>query len=147
MVQESITRPTITSNNFEIKSTMIKMIQNNLQFRGTMKEDPNQFLQLCDTLKCNEVTNDAIRLWLFPFSLIDNTFSWLDSKAVQLGREIAVFRQVEGESFYEVWERFKMLIKKCTHHGFPDWMRLQIFYNRLDANARSGLDGAAGGPL
>ncbi|KAA3469439.1 hypothetical protein EPI10_015226 [Gossypium australe] len=40
-VQESITRPTITANNFEINPTMIQIIQNNLQFRGTMTEDPN----------------------------------------------------------------------------------------------------------
>ncbi|KAA3487318.1 Integrase-like protein [Gossypium australe] len=49
------------------------MIQDTLQFRGNMMEDPNQhlkwFLQLPDTFKYNEVSNDAIRLWLFPFSL------------------------------------------------------------------------------
>ncbi|KAA3462883.1 oligopeptide transporter 4-like [Gossypium australe] len=53
------------------------------KFRGIMTEDPNQhlkrFLQLCDTFKYNRVTDDAIRLRLFPFSLIDNAFSWLDS--------------------------------------------------------------------
>ncbi|KAA3480829.1 RING-H2 finger protein ATL63 [Gossypium australe] len=44
MVQGSITRPTIIANNFEIKSAMIQMIQNNLQFRGTIRknQDPSQ---------------------------------------------------------------------------------------------------------
>ncbi|KAA3487059.1 Integrase-like protein [Gossypium australe] len=50
--------------------------------QGTMTEDPNQhlkrFLQLFDTFKYNEVTDDAILLRLFPFSLIDNAFTWLD---------------------------------------------------------------------
>lgn len=85
MVQGSITKPTIMINNFEIKPTMIQMIHNNLQFRDTMTEDPNQhlkwFLQLCDTFKYNGVTDDAIYLQLFPFSLINNAFSWLDSQA------------------------------------------------------------------
>ncbi|KAA3473932.1 oligopeptide transporter 4-like [Gossypium australe] len=112
MVQGTIRRPAITANNFEIKPAMI---QNNLQFRGTMTGDPNQhlkwFLQLCDTFKYNGVTNDAIH----------NAFSWLDSqvpgfitkwdelvgkflqmffpisKVVQLRREIAMFKQLEGE--------------------------------------------------
>lgn len=52
---------------------------------------------------------------------------------------------MEGESFYETWEHFKMLIKKCSHKIFIEWMRLQIIYNVLDANTRSGLEGAIGG--
>ncbi|KAA3466411.1 hypothetical protein EPI10_001504 [Gossypium australe] len=36
MVQESITRAAITINNLEIKPATIQMIQNNLQFRGTL---------------------------------------------------------------------------------------------------------------
>ncbi|KAA3470067.1 Retrotransposon gag protein [Gossypium australe] len=42
------------------------------------------------------------------------------NKAVQLRREIDVFRQVEVESFYEAWECFKMLIQKYPHHRFPE---------------------------
>ncbi|KAA3486757.1 Integrase-like protein [Gossypium australe] len=48
-------------------------------FRGTMIEDPsqhlNQFIHLCDTFKYNRVTDNAIHLQLFSFSLIDNAFS------------------------------------------------------------------------
>ncbi|KAA3487564.1 Integrase-like protein [Gossypium australe] len=39
MVQEAITRLTITTNNFEIKSAMIQMIQNNLQFTTRRHQD------------------------------------------------------------------------------------------------------------
>ncbi|KAA3483571.1 Integrase-like protein [Gossypium australe] len=45
IVQRSITRLAITTNNFEIKPAMIQMIQNNLQFRDTMTEDPNQHIK------------------------------------------------------------------------------------------------------
>ncbi|KAA3462831.1 oligopeptide transporter 4-like [Gossypium australe] len=161
MVQETIARLTITTNNFEIKPAMIQMIQNNLQFRGTMIEDPNQhlkhFLQLCDTFKYNEVTNDAIRLRLFSFSLINNAFSWLDSqapgsirtwdelaekflqkffpisKAVQLRREIIVFRQMEGESFHE-WptERFTYGQKPATVKATQEDDKYQQIVDKLN---------------
>ena len=69
----SIRRPPIQSNNFEIKLTIIQMIQSLVQFRGLANDDPNlhiaNFLEICDTFKHNGVTDDAIRLRLFPFSL------------------------------------------------------------------------------
>ncbi|KAA3486810.1 myb-like protein D [Gossypium australe] len=93
-----------------------------------MTEDPNKdlkwFLQLCDTFKYNRVTNNAIHLQLFPFSLIDNAFSWLDSQAPE---SITTWDELmEGESFQE---------------------DLEMFYNGLDARVRSGQDEAAGGEL
>ena len=63
---------TIANNNFEIKPSIIQMVQNN-EFRGLQEEDPYAhiltFLNVCATFKINGVTNDAIRLRLFPFSL------------------------------------------------------------------------------
>ncbi|KAA3483523.1 oligopeptide transporter 4-like [Gossypium australe] len=79
----SIERSTINANNFEIKATTIQMIQNTLQFKENMVEDPNQylkwFLQLCDTIKYNRVSDDLVRLQLFPFSLCNNANDWIDS--------------------------------------------------------------------
>ncbi|XP_062085536.1 uncharacterized protein LOC133791633 [Humulus lupulus] len=37
------------------------------------------FIELCQTFKMNGVSNDAIRLRLFPFSLKDRAKSWLVS--------------------------------------------------------------------
>lgn len=62
-------------------------------------------------------------------------------------REIITFQKLEGEGFHEMWERFKMLIQKCSLHDLLELLQLHIFYNGLDAHAGSGLDGAKGGVL
>ena len=73
--QSSITRPAVAANNFEIKPNIIQMVQQLVQFDGLPNEDLNahiaNFLEIYDTLKINGVTEDAIRLRLFPFSLRD----------------------------------------------------------------------------
>ena len=64
----------ITNNNFEIKPSIIQMVQNN-QFGYLQGEDPYThiltFLNVCATFKINSVTDDAIRLRLFPFLVRD----------------------------------------------------------------------------
>jgi len=44
-------------------------------------QNPNNhitsFLEKCDTIKMNRVSNDAIQLRLFPFSLKDKAKSWI----------------------------------------------------------------------
>ena len=93
----------------------------------------------------SSVSEDAIRLRLFPFSLRDKAKVWLNSKApnsfttwtvsqaflskyfppcktAKLRNDITSFVQFNGESLYEAWERFKELQRRCPHHGLPDWL-------------------------
>lgn len=126
---------------------------------------------MCGTLKLNGVTNDAIRLILFPFSLRDRAKAWIysippgtvrtwdqltkaflgkyfpTSKTVQLRNQISSFMQKDGESLYEAWERFKELLRMCPHHGLEKWLRVQTFYNGLSPNTKLIVDAAAGGCL
>ena len=79
----SVIRPNIQANNFEIKPIILQMIQNSAQFSGLPSENPNAhiniFLKICDLFKQNGVSNDAIKLRLFPFSLKDKARVWLNS--------------------------------------------------------------------
>ena len=67
-----IKRPAIQANNFKIKSITLQLLQR-IQFHGLAHEDMNahilNFFEVCDTVKYNGVSDEAIRLWLLPFSL------------------------------------------------------------------------------
>lgn len=71
--QSSSVCPPVTTNNFELKPVFVQVVQQSAQFHGLLDKDPNShitgFLKVCDTLKINNVSNDATRLGLFPFSL------------------------------------------------------------------------------
>lgn len=69
------------------------------------------------------------------------------SKTMKLRMGITIFLQLEGESLYEAWERFKLMLRKCPYHDLQDWLQLQVFYNGLDGNLRSSLDGASARPF
>ena len=75
-----IRRQTINANNFELKPVLISMVQQ-AQFSGLPLDDPNihlaMFLEIYDIVKMNGVTEDTIRLRLFPFSLRDKARGWL----------------------------------------------------------------------
>ena len=75
-----IRRPAIQANNFELKSTTLQLLQR-IQYNGLSHKDPNahilNFLEVCDTVNYNGVSDDAICLRLFLFSLKDKVKHWL----------------------------------------------------------------------
>ena len=158
-IQSSIVRPAIAAKAFEIKPGTIQMVQNSVQYGGSPTEDPNMhirnFIEICDTFKFNEVSDDAVKLRLFPFSLRDKAKGWLHSlpsgsittwedlaqkfltkffpmaKTAALRNALSQFSQQSGETFCKAWERYKEMLRKCPHHGMPDWMQINSFYNGL----------------
>ena len=69
------------------------------------------------------------------------------SRIVQFRNEITSFVQLETESFYEAWERFKELLRKCPYHGIQPWVQIQTFYNGLMSQTKSIVDVVAGGSI
>ncbi|PKI58885.1 hypothetical protein CRG98_020724 [Punica granatum] len=170
----AIRRLTIPANNFELKPALIQIVQLN-QFGGYLNESPDEhiagFLQYCNMVKLNKVTDDVIRLQLFPFSLRDKARAWFNSlpqesittwtdlsskflrrfflpaKTARLRNEITNFTKFNGESLNEAWERFKEAIRKCPYHRLPDNLLIEVFYLSMDETLRSLVDAAAGGAL
>nr|GEW43670.1 reverse transcriptase domain-containing protein [Tanacetum cinerariifolium] len=108
--EDAIIIPQINANNFELKQTLINLVQH------------------------PEVPNTTIKVLLFPFSLEGKARIWLDkeplrsiltwedlvskfinqffpsSKTTYLRNEIINFLQKPNETFNEAWERFKDLL-------------------------------------
>nr|GEW39670.1 reverse transcriptase domain-containing protein [Tanacetum cinerariifolium] len=168
--EDAIVVPPINANNFELKQTLINLVQSN-QFTG--RQDPHNHLRFFNKVtsmfRHPEVPNTTIKLLLFPFSLEGKARIWLDkepprsiltwedlvskfinqffppSKTTYLRNEIINFLQKPNETFNEAWERFKDLLRQCPHHRFSEFHQLDTFYNALNSNDQDALDSAAGG--
>nr|GEV46743.1 reverse transcriptase domain-containing protein [Tanacetum cinerariifolium] len=79
--EDAIVVPQINANNFELKHTLIILVQSN-QFTG--RQDPHNHLQffnkVTSTFRHPEVPNTTIKLLLFPFSLEGQARIWLDKE-------------------------------------------------------------------
>ena len=164
----------IQANIFELKTIILQLLQG-IQFHGLAHEDPSahilNFLEVCDMVKYNGVSDNAIHLRLFPFSLKEKAKHWLTSKppnsitsldelvnkflaqffpptkVAKLRIDINNFCQYDRETFYEAWERFKDLLRKCPHHSFTKWMQVHHFYNGVSIPTRTLIDASVGGEI
>ncbi|KAL0297993.1 UNVERIFIED_CONTAM: hypothetical protein Sangu_3167600 [Sesamum angustifolium] len=117
------------------------------------------------------ITDEQLNLRAFPFSLKDKAKDWLyylpsgsietwadmkqqflqrffpASRATHLRKEIYGIRQLNGESLYEYWERFKELVASYPHHQFTESLLIQYFYEGLSGMDRRMVDAASGGAL
>nr|GEZ01222.1 reverse transcriptase domain-containing protein [Tanacetum cinerariifolium] len=79
--EDIIVVPPINANNFELKQTLINLVQSN-QFTG--RQDPHNHLRffnkVTSTFRHPEVPNTTIKLLLFPFSLEGEARTWLDKE-------------------------------------------------------------------
>ncbi|GKD26337.1 reverse transcriptase domain-containing protein [Tanacetum coccineum] len=148
---DAIVLPPILAENFELKVELLQLITSTLKYRN--------------------VSNEAIKLMLFPFSLDGAARIWLEkepprsiltcenlvskfvnhlfppSKTTNLKNDITNFQQRFDESFGEAWDRFKDLLRKCPHHCFSELHQIDTFYNALTQSDQDSLNAAAGGNL
>jgi hypothetical protein len=138
---------------FEIKTSKIRMVQHS-PFTG--KEDPNlhlqAFIQLCQTFNMDGVTQDQMRVRIFPFSLLGKALQWFHSqpaetvqnwnalmkafikeyyspgKTQSLRNKIATFAQYPTETISEAFEHFNEYTRVVPHHKFPKEDLMQKFY-------------------
>nr|GEZ44546.1 reverse transcriptase domain-containing protein [Tanacetum cinerariifolium] len=155
-------------------STHGRLVQDN-KFHGREKDNPHthisNFKMMTATLKYRDISNDAIKLMLFSYSLEDRArilyekeppnliLTWDDlinkfvnqffppSKTTHLKNEISCFKQRFEETFSETWDRFKELLRACPHHRFSELTQIDTFYNGLTEQDQDSLNAASGGNL
>ncbi|GJY94281.1 hypothetical protein Tco_0510642 [Tanacetum coccineum] len=61
--------------------------------------------------------------------------------------QLLVFQQHQDESLYDLWIRFKDIIRKVPNHGLNIWTLIEIFLKHLDSLSRHIINLAAEGDL
>nr|GEW25873.1 reverse transcriptase domain-containing protein [Tanacetum cinerariifolium] len=168
-----ITSIAIQALNFRLKNDMIQQVKNSCQFHGLPSNDANKhldkFLHVTQSIKVNGVTDDSLRLYLFPHSLTHHATSWFDhlpmnsintfeqmakmflgkyfppSMVTTLRNEIINFHQRPDESLFKAWERYKLSIDRCPNHNILPVTQIDTFYNGLTLRHRDTINAAAGG--
>ncbi|XP_061344942.1 uncharacterized protein LOC133290836 [Gastrolobium bilobum] len=121
----------IDANNYDIQLSLITLVEKTL-FGVEDYEDPHdfmdRFLRISDTTKHHGVSDDAIRLRLFPFALTRKTLRWLDRQAPNSIR---------------TWDDLaaKFFAKHFSREKYNKLVR--VFYNRMTLDSRMVVNGAA----
>ncbi|XP_068653901.1 uncharacterized protein [Aristolochia californica] len=150
---------TINANNFELKPGLISMAQQ-AQFSGSPFDDPNihlaMFLEICDTVKINGVTEDTIRLRLFPFfrgTNLEVGYNLYNREASLVGRTwlksflLNYFHLPKQPNLgARLVNSSKMILSHSMKRG-KDWLQVQMFNNGLNGQTRTIVDAASGGTL
>nr|GEZ13808.1 reverse transcriptase domain-containing protein [Tanacetum cinerariifolium] len=116
-------------------------------------------------MKQNGVSDDVLRLSLFPYSLTHHAIAWYDrlprnyihsfddmmrifllkyfppSIVTKLRNKITK----PHKSLYEAWERYKLSIDRCPNHNMILVTQIDTFYNGLTLSHRDTINAAAGG--
>nr|GEV26317.1 hypothetical protein [Tanacetum cinerariifolium] len=148
--------------------TMEKLCQPTLNGDDANKH-LDKFLHVTQSIKVNGVTDDTLRLYLFPHSLTHHATAWFDhfprnsittfekmakmflgkyfppSMVKKLRNEITNFHQRPDDSLFKAWERYKLLIDRCPNHNMLPVTQIDTFYNELTLRHRDTINATAGG--
>ncbi|GJY84199.1 reverse transcriptase domain-containing protein [Tanacetum coccineum] len=140
--ESAIVVPIINAQNFELKSSLINLVQNRI-FRGGNDEEPHAHIRHFESITNNQrypdVPNTTIKLLLFPFSLDGVAKTWIrqeppnsiltwDDLVSNLGAFQGTSKEVSSSWFF-----------------ISELHQLDTFYNSLNSNDQDALDSAAGG--
>nr|GEU78791.1 putative reverse transcriptase domain, ribonuclease H-like domain, aspartic peptidase domain protein [Tanacetum cinerariifolium] len=140
--RRSHTDPTLL-NNSEMAAEGNSDLPNSCQFHGLPGDDANKhldkFLHVTQSIKVNGVTDDALRLYLFPLSLTHHATAWF----YRLPRNsINTFEQMA--KMFLAWERYKLSIDQGPNHNMLLVTQIDTFYNGLTLRHRDTINAATG---
>ncbi|XP_057248223.1 uncharacterized protein LOC125492319 [Beta vulgaris subsp. vulgaris] len=68
-----------------------------------------------------------------------------DETTTTINRPTTAANHLSSSHNSSTWQRYKALQRQCPHHGIPEWLLIQTFYNGLKHEVRSSIDAASGG--
>nr|GEX02626.1 reverse transcriptase domain-containing protein [Tanacetum cinerariifolium] len=170
---EPITSIPIQAKDFGLRHHMIQQVQNTCQFHGLPGDDANRhidkFLEITQHMKQSGVSDDALCLSIFPYSLTHHDIAWYDrlprnsihsfvdmmrkflskyfppSMVTKLRNEITKFEQKPHKSLFEAWERYKLSIDWCPNHNMLLATQIDTFYNGMTLIHWDTINAEAGG--
>ncbi|KAF6156005.1 hypothetical protein GIB67_035362 [Kingdonia uniflora] len=155
-----------TTGQFELRNALINSLP---KFSGGEDENPYAHVRYFDDLMFhqkyrNKNKMEAMKLVLFPFSLLGKAKSWLQAlrpksitsfemltdafynkffsleKTETLRRAILRITQLHGDNLKDYLERYKGLILQCSHHGIDSWVLTRNIYDGLDAETKKTIE-------
>nr|GEY64328.1 reverse transcriptase domain-containing protein [Tanacetum cinerariifolium] len=139
---------TIQATNFGLENDMNKKVKNSCQFHGLPCDDANKhldkFLHVTQSIKVSGVTDDALRLYLFPHPLTHHATAWFDHLP---SNSINTFEQM-AKMFLDNYFLPSMVTKlrnEITNFRQRPEESLYTFYNDLTLRHRDTINAAAGG--
>ncbi|XP_070037040.1 uncharacterized protein [Nicotiana tomentosiformis] len=152
---------------------MLTLLEQRGFFIGALHQNAYKHLKgFIDTYwgrKQTNVSEDALRLRLFPFSLRGKALDWLErlpnhsistwdelaekfiAKFFSPGHmetlrdEILAFKQEPNEPLHEIWERYRTMLKECPNNDMTEAMIQQTFYRGINTTNQCVVNQLAGG--
>lgn len=141
----SIAYPAFGQTNFHLRTNVINIFENALQFFGrqtTIQIFTSQVFLICKlssiwAIEYLSISSDEIRLSLFPCTLKNQAKKWWDTfphhitscyslcnkffspnGIVHLGDEFTIFSRFDSKCYYKAYERYKGLLQQCPQYGW-----------------------------
>lgn len=148
---------------FELKGHLLNMLTETLFYEKDNKDayQPiDEVLESVDYFNAPGVIKDAIILRILPITFKDAARSWLKSlllgtittwnnlkeqfiqqcnppsKIAKLKMKILNFQQFDGETIYEAWECYKVMIRNWTQHDLNMKQEMSTLYNGINVCTR-----------
>ncbi|GJV22272.1 hypothetical protein Tco_1371292 [Tanacetum coccineum] len=151
------------NSTFEVKGQLLRELHK-ISFSGcptdSVVEHISNVLEIASIFNAQESTlkqvspltlEGIVKRW-FERTLTECTKRWNDLKQNFIQRfcppamifkqlsEIQNFKQEEGESLFDTWERYNDLLFKCPFHDLNDHQKVNTFYNGLNSQTRRTVD-------
>ncbi|KAK8560184.1 hypothetical protein V6N13_061225 [Hibiscus sabdariffa] len=112
----AVTMPEFEAEHFELKPVMFNMLNTLGQFGRSPAKNARQhlksFMEICNSFKIHGVSNDVLKLKLFPYSLRDKAKAWLNN--------------LPPGSFQSWTELCRSFLAKFSYNNMTDKLRNEI---------------------